>query len=71
MERFEGMRVKIEVFHIVAPTGGWVNEKTGIATSDGIFFGIIAGTPRPFREAGLDKLRVFIDKLPTNLSVLI
>lgn len=69
MERFEGMRVKVDVLHVVSPTGGWANEKTGITRSDGIFFGVIAGTPRPFREAGLDKLKVFVDKLPNTLSI--
>ncbi len=69
MERFEGMRVKVDVLHVVAPTGGWMNEKTGVVTSDGIFFGVIAGTPRPFRERGLDKLKAFVDKLPSSLSV--
>ncbi len=64
MERFEGMRVEIETLTVVAPTGGRVNEKTGEATSDGVFFGVIAGTPRPFREAGLDKLTIIVEKLP-------
>lgn len=38
MERFEGMRVKIEVLNVVAPTGGRVDEKTGEAKSDGVFW---------------------------------
>ncbi|HRH40969.1 MAG TPA: hypothetical protein PKY82_04940, partial [Pyrinomonadaceae bacterium] len=64
MERFEGMRVSVAVLNVVAPTGGRINEKTGEATSDGVFFGVIAGTPRPFREPGIDFLTKFIDKLP-------
>ncbi len=68
MERFEGMRVKVELLNVVAPTGGRVNEKTGEATSDGVFFGVIAGTPRPFREAGIDVLTMIVDKLPQTIS---
>ena len=64
MERFEGMRVKIDTLNVVAPTGGFVNEKSGVATTNGVFFGIAAGTPRPFRETGLDILTLWGDKLP-------
>lgn len=64
LERFEGMRVKVNELTVVAPTGGYTNEKTGEAKSDGVFFGVIAGTPRPFREPGLDVLQIIIDKLP-------
>lgn len=64
MERFEGMRVKIDVLTVVAPTGGYVNEKTGEAKSNGVFWGVVAGTPRPFREAGMDILTGLIEKFP-------
>lgn len=69
MERFEGMRVSVAVLNVVAPTGGRINERTGEATSDGVFFGVIAGTPRPFREPGIDFLTKFIDKLPPATPV--
>lgn len=69
MERFEGMRVKVEQLNVVAPTGGRVNEKTGEAATDGVFFGVIAGTPRPFREAGLDALTIIMDKLPSTIPM--
>lgn len=69
MERFEGMRVQIDVLNVVAPTGGRVNERTGEASTDGVFFGVIGGTPRPFREAGLDALMMIIDRLPQTLPV--
>lgn len=69
LERFEGMRVKVDVLTVVAPTGGRANEKTNQATSDGVFFGVIAGTPRPFREAGIDFLTAFVDKLPNTTPV--
>jgi predicted extracellular nuclease len=69
MERYEGMRVRIEALTVVSPTGGFVNDKTGNASSDGTFFGVIEGTPRPFREAGVEALTFLIDKLPQTIPV--
>lgn len=63
MERLEGMRVKAEVV-VVGPTGGFTNEKTGIAVSNGVFFATLQNTPRPFREPGIDVLTVIADKMP-------
>ena len=67
MERFEGMRVKVDVLNVVAPTGGYEDRKTGEVKSDGVFFGVVAGTPRPFREAGINLLTFLIDKLPQTV----
>jgi predicted extracellular nuclease len=39
---------------VVAPTGGRVDSKTGAASSDGTFYVVLKGTPRPFREPGFD-----------------
>ncbi|MGI8470262.1 MAG: endonuclease/exonuclease/phosphatase family protein [Pyrinomonadaceae bacterium] len=69
MEKFEGMRVKVDVLNVVAPTGGYTNEKTGEAKSNGVFWGVLAGTPRPFREAGVDGLTYLMDKLPQATPV--
>ena len=65
VERFEGMRVKGD-FYAVAPTGGFTDEKTGVSRSSGIFFAVLQGTPRPFREAGVGILSVMVDKLPAT-----
>ena len=67
MERFEGMRIKIEDLSVVAPTGGFFSKRAGRVKSDGVFYGVLANTPRPFREPGLDGLMVLIDKLPPTL----
>ena len=69
MERFEGMRIKIEELKVVAPTGGFFNRKEGKIKSDGVFYGVLPKTPRPFREPGLDALMVLLDKLPQTLPV--
>ena len=65
LERFEGMRVKSD-FYAVAPTGGFTDDKTGISRSNGVFFVVLQGTPRPFREAGVGILSVLADKLPAK-----
>jgi uncharacterized protein len=65
MERFEGMRVTADVV-VVAPTGGYTNEKTGKAVSNGVFFVTIQGTPRPFREPGIDLVTAARNKMPAT-----
>jgi uncharacterized repeat protein (TIGR01451 family) len=54
LEKYEGMRVFVRVFDVVAPTGEDVNERDATSSSDGIFYGVVSGTPRPFREAGIE-----------------
>jgi predicted extracellular nuclease len=54
LERFEGMRVQVNEMLVIAPTDGKVDIKTASAQSDGVFFGVGKGLPRPFREPGLD-----------------
>ena len=54
LERYEGMRVSIAELTVVGPTDGRVDIKTASAVSNGIFYGVVKGLPRPFRETGLD-----------------
>ncbi|MBK9163778.1 MAG: hypothetical protein IPM21_07685 [Acidobacteria bacterium] len=56
LEKFEGMRVAVAAMTVVAPTGGRVDAKTETIESDGTFFGVLKGVPRPFREPGLEPL---------------
>lgn len=65
LERFEGMRVKADL-SVVAPTGGFINDKSKIATSNGVFFATLPGISRPFREPGLGVLQIIVDKLPPS-----
>ncbi len=55
LEPFEGMRVGVARLTVVAPTQGSVKEADANATSNGIFFGVLEGTARPFREPGVEK----------------
>ncbi|MEZ5308256.1 MAG: hypothetical protein R2684_14015 [Pyrinomonadaceae bacterium] len=69
LERFEGMRVFVEKLTVSQPTGGREDEKTGRVFSDGVFWGVPAGLPRPFREPGVDALTFLFDKLPRETPV--
>lgn len=53
LERYEGMRVAVPSLTVVGPTGGTVNERNATSTSNGVFYGVMAGG-RPFREPGRD-----------------
>jgi hypothetical protein len=54
LEPLEGMRVRVASMAVVAPTLGSVTEATAVAVSNGVFYGVVAGVPRPFREPGVD-----------------
>ncbi len=62
LEKYEGMRVQIDALTTVSPTDGRVNGKNATAVSDGIFFGVLKGTPRPFRTAGMDVYDYYFSK---------
>ncbi len=53
LEPLEGMRVTAPSFTVVAPTGGNVDERAATATGNGRFAVVVTGTPRPFREPGI------------------
>lgn len=53
LEKYEGMRVHVDVMTASGPTGGNLNEANATSTSNGVFFGVIAGIPQPFREPGV------------------
>lgn len=53
LERVEGMRVGVNSLTVCAPTLGSVNEVNATASSTGLFFGVVTGVARPFREPGI------------------
>ncbi len=53
LERLEGMRVSLASLTVSGPTLGSINEANATATSSGIFYGVVTGNSRPFREAGI------------------
>jgi uncharacterized protein len=62
-ERFEGMRVATTLT-VVAPTDGNVNEPSATATSTGVFYGVVQGVARPFREPGIPSSDVVPSEAP-------
>jgi hypothetical protein len=53
LEKYEGMRVKVNSLTVVGPTDGTVTESSATSSSSGYFYGVITGVARPFREPGL------------------
>jgi hypothetical protein len=47
------MRVSIPSMTVIAPTGGSISEANATSTSNGVFYGVITGIPRPLREPGI------------------
>jgi len=54
LEKYEGMRVTVAELTVVAPTNGRTDENKGTSESDGVFYGVVKGLARPFREIGFD-----------------
>ena len=52
---FEGMRISVASLTTVSGTGGSLtSEANETETSNGQFYAVLTGTPRPFREPGVD-----------------
>ncbi|MBX7220379.1 MAG: lamin tail domain-containing protein [Blastocatellia bacterium] len=54
LEKYEHMRVQINSLTVIAPTQGFKNEANATATTSGVFFGVLTGVARPFRETGIE-----------------
>ena len=54
LEKYEGMRVQVNELTVIAPTNGRVNDKNATSESNGIFYGVLKGFPRPLREPGIE-----------------
>ena len=54
LERLEGMRVRVTSLTTVSGTLGSVNESTATGSSNGVFYGVVVGVARPFRQPGID-----------------
>jgi len=53
LEKYEGMRVHVDSLTVVAPTQGSINEPGATSISNGVFYGVLTGIARPFREPGI------------------
>ncbi len=54
LEALEGMRVAVASLTVVGPTTASINETSATSFGNGVFYGVVTGVPRPFREAGID-----------------
>ncbi len=54
LEKYEGMRVQVNSMTVVQPTDGAVNEANATGSSNGVFWGVVTGVARPFREPGVE-----------------
>ena len=62
LEQFEAMRVRVDSLTVVGATEGFIIESSAAGISDGVFHGVLGGTPRPLREPGIPLL----DPLPPD-----
>lgn len=69
LERFEGMRVRVDSLTVVGPTDGFINEPNATVSSTGDFFCVITGIARPQREAGIDILNPIPTPAPTPNNI--
>jgi predicted extracellular nuclease len=53
LEEYEGMRVQVNSLTVSGPTQGTITEPAATVASNGVFYGVITGVARPFREAGI------------------
>lgn len=68
LEGLEGMRVRVPSLVVVAPTGGDVSETNATASSDGVFFGVVSGISRPFRQPGISIFDTLPDGAPAGIA---
>jgi uncharacterized protein len=67
LEKYEGMRVHVDALKVIAPTGGTVLEASASSTSNGVFYGVIPGNARPFREPGVELPDALPPGAPANV----
>ena len=68
---YEGMRVSVPSMTTTSGTNGSITstgEPTETASSVGYFYAVITGTPRPFREPGIDIRDPAVPGTPANVA---
>jgi len=67
LERYEGMRVTVPSMTVVAPTQGTITESSATVSSNGVFYGVVTGVARPFREPGVNASDTLPPGSPANV----
>ncbi len=65
--KYEGMRVAIASLTTTSGTGASLNEPTETQTSNGQFYGVVTGIPRPFREPGISVTDTAYGPVPAGI----
>ncbi len=58
-EKFEGMRVSVANARSITGSDGFITESSATASTSGVFYIVLSGVARPFREEGIDILDQF------------
>jgi predicted extracellular nuclease len=53
LEEYEGMRVQVNSLTVCGPTQGTITEPAATVATNGVFYGVVTGVARPFREPGI------------------
>jgi uncharacterized protein len=67
--RFEGMRVAINSVTTTSGTDASLNESAETNTSNGQFYGVVTGVPRPFREPGIAVTDTVFGPVPAGVPI--
>ena len=67
--RLEGSRVAVDSLTTTSGTDASLNEATETNTSNGRFYGVVTGVPRPFREPGVAITDTTFGPLPAGVPV--
>ena len=67
--RFEGMRVAIDSVTSTSGTDASLTEATETNTSNGRFYGVVTGVPRPFREPGIGVTDTTFGPVPAGVPI--
>ena len=66
---YEGMRVRIDSFTTTSGTDGTLNEMAETNISNGQFYGVVTGVPRPFREPGISITDTVFGPVPASVPL--
>jgi predicted extracellular nuclease len=67
--RLEGMRVAIDSLTTTSGTDATLTESTETNVSNGRFYGVVTGVPRPFREPGVAITDTLYGPLPVGVPI--
>ncbi|MBW8367687.1 MAG: DUF11 domain-containing protein [Arenimonas sp.] len=65
LERLEAMRVSIATAVTTGPGEGFINESEALSSANGVFWAVVEGVARPFREPGVG-VRDITPGIPVN-----